>query len=715
MKKIEILAPAGDMKCLRAAIQAGCDAIYLGGKSFGARAYSKNFSDDELIEAINYAHLYGVKIYVTCNTLIYDREVDEFLEYIEFLHKNNVDAVLIQDFGMLDLVRKTYPNLEVHSSTQMHIHNLDGAKLMEKLGVKRVVLARETSIEDIKNIKENTNVEIEIFVHGALCISYSGQCLMSFFNGGRSGNRGSCAQCCRNLYDVMDNNEILNKEEKYPLSTKDLNTLENIHKLIDIGVDSLKIEGRMKSPAYVYLVVSLYRQALDSYVKNKKVVINNDLLNKLKIIFNREYTKGFLFNEDNNKFINMKTSNHQGIKIGEVINYKNNIVSVKLCDSIYIGDALRIKSKNEDAIVLNNFYINKKLVKEAKKGDIITFQTHNKIDINSIVLKTASKRITEEIDEIINSNLRRVALTVTVTAKVGERLKIVATDGINSSKKESVVLEKSLNQPTTKDVLIEKINKLSDSVYKINSLKINIDDNVFVPMKLFNDLRREVINELNEKRLYKIKFIKNEYKIDVPDFKKEKNINILINSKKQYDSLNKKKYKYIYSNEAIDNTILRLPRVMYNYADIKGHVLVGEIGALNKLKDVDSDFSFNVLNSYTVAFLHNLGVKKITLSYELTYEQIKELVKEYENRHHKHPNLEVIILSNPEVMISKFRLNKYFNTNNTLLLKGNNNTYLVRDNDNYMSIYLKDKIIRKEDYFAIGINNIREDIEVLYE
>ena len=234
MKKIELLAPAGNMMSLRAAVQAGCDAVYLGGKSFGARAFSKNFSDEEIIEAINYAHLYGVKVYVTCNTLIYDDEVTAFLKYVEFLHENNVDAILIQDLGMLDLVRKTFPNLEVHASTQMHIHNLDGTKLMEGLGVKRVVLARETSFKEIKNIKSNTNVELEVFIHGALCVSYSGCCLMSYFNGGRSGNRGECAGSCRLKYDVFEGNNVLN-EDKYPISLKDLNSLERVGELIDIG------------------------------------------------------------------------------------------------------------------------------------------------------------------------------------------------------------------------------------------------------------------------------------------------------------------------------------------------------------------------------------------------------------------------------------------------------------------------------------------------
>ena len=289
MKKIELLAPAGNMENLIYAVEAGCDAVYLGLKKFGARAFSSNFTDEEVVEAINYCHLRGVKVYVTLNTLIYDDEVDSFLESVDFLHKNNVDALLIQDIGMLDLIRKMYPKLEVHASTQMHIHNLDGVKVMEKLGVKRVVLARETSIDTINYIKKNTNIELEVFIHGALCISYSGECLMSKFIGGRSGNRGECAGSCRMSYDVEDESGRKLNIDNYPISTKDLNTIYYIDKLIDSGVSSLKIEGRMKSKEYVYMVVKLYRDTIDNYYKTGALIVNEDNLLKLKKIFNRDY------------------------------------------------------------------------------------------------------------------------------------------------------------------------------------------------------------------------------------------------------------------------------------------------------------------------------------------------------------------------------------------------------------------------------------------
>ena len=311
--KPELLSPAGSMEALYAAIEGGADAIYIGGMKFGARAFSKNFTLDEIEYATGYAHMYGVKLYVAVNTLIYDNETTEFLDYVKRLHKIGVDAFIMQDIGMIDLVRKTLPNAEIHVSTQAHIHNLDGVKLLEKLGIKRTVLARETSIEEIEYIKKNSNIDLEIFIAGALCISYSGNCLMSSLIGGRSGNRGMCAGSCRLPYDLVDEKGKVINKDKYILSTKDLNTLEYLGRLIDLGVTSFKIEGRMKSPEYVYIVTKLYRHAIDTYLETGHVDIDKKLLSDLTKVFQRGFTKGFIFNEDNNNFINNKRPNHQGV------------------------------------------------------------------------------------------------------------------------------------------------------------------------------------------------------------------------------------------------------------------------------------------------------------------------------------------------------------------------------------------------------------------
>ena len=708
MKRIELLAPAGNIEALKAAVMAGCDAVYLGGNNFGARAFSKNFSNEEIVEAINYCHIYGVKVYITVNTLIYDDEVDDFLKYIEFIHKNNVDAVLIQDLGMFDLVRKTFPNLELHASTQMHIHNLDGVKVMEKLGMKRIVLARETSIDDIKEIIKNTKCEIEVFVHGALCISYSGQCLMSSLIGGRSGNRGTCAGSCRLKYDVIDlDGNKLNKGS-YPLSTKDLNSLEYIGDLIDAGVSSLKIEGRMKSKEYVYKVVSIYRKAIDNYYKYSKVIINDEDMIELRKIFNREYTKGFLNNTYNDDIINGYRPNHMGVTVGKVLDYKKGIAKIKLTDNVSIGSGLRVIDKSNDVgINVNDFYINNKLVKEAHQGDVISIKVNSPVKIDSKVLITLDSSINNKIDNLINSNLRKVKINGIFIGKLGEKSKLILDDGINRICVYGEIVNSSVNNPVDKEVIKSKLNKLGDTVYEFDKLEIDIDNNIFIPMKEINELRRQAINLLNERRLYKYDFKKKNYEIEVPDFKKERLLTCMVSKKEEFDKLDKH-YDIIYSEEDIDKTIKKLPRVIMNYPDNYKEVMIGEIGGFNKYKDVYTDVSLNVVNSYTVAFLHSLGAKRVTLSYELDDKQIENLINCYIKRYNKHPNLELIVSGYEEVMISKYSLNKQYNKDKLYLRDMYGNKFRVITKEDGMHIYnYRKRNMYNNKYYDMGINSLR--------
>lgn len=709
IKKVELLAPAGDINSLRAAIEAGCDAVYLGGKQFGARAYSNNFTKEDLVEAIKLCHLYGVKVYVTCNTIIYENEVPDFLDYVRFLHQNNVDAILIQDLGMLDLVHKKFPNLEIHSSTQMHIHNLDDVKLMERLGIKRVVLARETSITAIKNIKTHSNIDLEIFVHGSLCISYSGECLMSSLIGGRSGNRGMCAGTCRLPYNVLSNHKIINKNEPYPLSTKDLNSLENLEELLNTGITSLKIEGRMKSSDYVYCVVKLYRQAIDSYYKYGKVIINESILHDLKIIFNRGYTKGFLFNTDIHDFINGKRPNHEGVEVGTIIACKKKIATIKLSDTINIGDGIRILGEHEQGLIVNDFYIDNKLRKKASSGDIITIKVHEAVKPNSKVLLTNSRIIHENIEETLKLNPRKVPISLKLTAKLDRPLTLEVSDSKNIIILKDNIVEEASNLPTTKETLTEKLSKVGNTIYKLENITLECDNNIFIPLKNLNELRRNALEQLNEKRLYQIPFKEEEYSIEVPDFKQTKLKTCLVNSKEEYNQVKNESYDIIYSTLDIPNTIKKYPKVMNSYPDNLKQALVGEVGVFNKYhQNIDTDYSLNVVNSYTVAFLHNLGAKKITLSYELNETQIIELISNYHQRYHKHPNLEVIVYGYPEIMISKFSLNKYYNNNDLKLEDRYHNLYKIETTNDLMTIYhckLLDN--RNIDYYKLGINSIR--------
>ena len=702
MKKVELLAPAGNMENLKYAVMAGCDAVYLGLKKFGARAFSSNFSDNEFIEAVNYCHLYGVKVYVTLNTIIYDYEVEDFLKTVDFIHKNNVDAVLIQDLGMLDLVRKTYPNLEVHASTQMHIHNLDGVKVLEKLGIKRAVLARETSIDTIKYIKENSNIELEVFVHGALCVSYSGECLMSKFIGGRSGNRGECAGACRLSYDVVDcNNNILNKN-KYPISTKDLNTIYYIDKLIESGVASLKIEGRMKSKEYVYMVVKLYRDTIDNYYKTGKVIVNEEYLLKLKKIFNREYTKGFLFNINNNELINSYRPNHMGVNVGKVLNYKNGYATILLTDHVSIGSGLRVLSKNNKdvGILVNEFYKNNKLVKDAYKDDIISIKVHDKVFKNDIVVITNDKSISNSIEDFIKNNKRKVLISGKVSCKLGI-ITLEVSDGINKVVVSSNNVFKSINKSTTKEDISVKLNKLVNTVYKFNSLDINIDSNLFIPLKEINGLKNNMVVLLNDKRLYKINYVKSKYYIDLPDFKKEELITCYTNNINNLD----KKYDIVYTDKNC------LPRVVDKYENYN-NVMIGELGGFNKCSNVTTDVSFNVVNSYAVAFLHSMGASCVTLSYEMTDTDIENLVNSYINRYNKRPNLELIVYGYPVIMCSKYSLNKEYNKNILYLKDRFNNKFRVITKNNIMYIYFYNKIDKYDKkYYEMGINRLRFNLD----
>lgn len=285
MKKMELLAPAGNLECLVAAVQSGADAVYLSGKAFGARSFADNFDEAELEKAIDYCHIRGVKVYVTVNTLVLDKETAELCDYLRFLSRAGADGIIVQDMGVLKIARDIVPDLPIHASTQMTVHNSEGVKALEELGVKRVVLARELSSESIESISKNTNAELEVFGHGALCMCYSGQCLMSSIIGGRSGNRGKCAQPCRLPYSTGDNSS-----KAFLMSLKDLSSLSHIESLMSMGVASLKIEGRMKGPAYVAAVVGTYRRYLDNPHKIEQADI--DLLDA---IFNRGgLTDGYL-------------------------------------------------------------------------------------------------------------------------------------------------------------------------------------------------------------------------------------------------------------------------------------------------------------------------------------------------------------------------------------------------------------------------------------
>ena len=361
MKDVELLAPVGSFESLKAAVQNGADAVYLGGKDFSARASANNFDREELKEAVKYAHVRGVRVFVTTNTLIKQNELEDFIDYVKFLYDINIDALILQDIGAAMTIKKLLPDFELHASTQMVAHSLEDVKYLESVGFDRVVLARELNVDEIKNICDNTNVDIEVFVHGALCVCYSGQCLMSSMIGNRSGNRGRCAQPCRQRYTMIDiyTGEEIDSNGDYLLSTRDLNAIEEINQVIDAGVYSLKIEGRMKKPEYVATVVGNYRQAMDEYLRTKKVNVSHDIMADLYTIFNRKFTKGLLLGEVGKDVMNSQVPNNQGLYIGRVVDYNKKAKRLKIAleENLKKGDGINlgggvigriIKGKNLD-------------------------------------------------------------------------------------------------------------------------------------------------------------------------------------------------------------------------------------------------------------------------------------------------------------------------------------------------------------------------------
>ena len=495
MKKTELLIPVGNKECLLAAIHNGADAVYLGGKKFGARAYSNNFDEQEMCDAIKLCHLYGVKIYVTVNTMIYNDEVEEVINYLNFLHTNNVDAVIMQDNGMIELVRKTIPNLEVHVSTQAHNHNKPAIEHYKNIGCTRVVFDRESSLESIYNI--DVDIEKEVFVYGALCICYSGNCLFSALNGGRSANRGMCVGSCRLPYQLIKDDML--KKEGYLLSTKDLNTLPNLKEILDKKIDSLKIEGRMKSKEYVAVVTKTYRKLIDNYYENKELVLSNDDNEKLLKTYNREFTNGYLFNEKN--IINDKTSNHQGVKIGQVIGVNNKRITIRLDKDLYQNDAIRFDKPNKGMYV-NSLYNQKGLlVSNISKGNICQVDNKDRIMIKDLlgsnVLKTIDTKLNEELNNI---QAKKIKVNISFKAFIGQNITLSITDNRNTIEITGNITEKALNAPITKERIIEQLSKLGNTPYKLNDIKIEIDDNIFINLKELNELRRQATEQLTIKR-----------------------------------------------------------------------------------------------------------------------------------------------------------------------------------------------------------------------
>ncbi len=669
MKKVELLSPAGNMECLISAVQNGADAVYLGGKKFGARAFANNFDGEEMIKAIKYCHLYGVKIYVTVNTLVYDSEMKEALEYVSFLHKNGVDALIVQDIGLIRKIRQTYPTLELHASTQCHNHSKDSVLEMKKLGVKRVVLARELSLEEIKNI--DVDIEKEVFVHGALCVSYSGCCLFSSMNGGRSGNRGECTGCCRLPYKLIKNGKELKTNGDYLLSTRSLCTITKIKELIESGITSFKIEGRMKSPEYTGYITRIYKEKIDNYYNKKNINVSAEEIDNIKKLYNRKLTLGYLFGEHGKNLMNIETSNHIGLEIGKVIYVDSKVIKIKLDQALYQEDGIRFG--NDKGMIVNKLYDQKmRLVNKIEKGNIAVLDNKIGLEKKEIVKKTQDILLTRILK---NLPVRKVKIKMNLTAKIGETLTLEVSDGKNKVIKYGNIVEKAQNSPTTNEKIKAQIEKLGNTPFICESLELQTDKNIFIGIKDLNDLRRACTEELITLRENYLpsEYLENKEHIDKEDKNNYKNgplsINLLVTNEDQLKTVLKENVGNIYVEDynlylkymTRENVYYKLNRLndgKKNY-DNK-NLLITELGALKYTKNnnVISDYFLNVTNTSTLEYLLENGVNKVTISPEKMLENI-EAYKKYKD------SVEVYIYGRVELMVMKYcPLNMLINNDN---------------------------------------------------
>lgn len=611
---MKIVAPAGDIERFYSAIKSGADEIYMGLKGFGARRNAENFTVEEIEEAIDYAHERGSRVFLTLNTLMKNVEIEFLYTNFKKLYEYGLDAVIIQDLGYFRFLKENFPDIDYHGSTQMTVANHIEANYLKKIGFKRVVLPREMSFEEIKQIKEKTDIELEVFVSGALCVSYSGNCYMSSFIGGRSGNRGMCAQACRKEYTTSD-------KKGYLLSSKDqLMGLEEIKKLKEIGINSIKIEGRMKQSNYIYETVTYFKGLLKG--KENK--------NNIDSIFNRGYSKGYLGNSSS--LINEKYSFNVGKRIG-IASGKE----VKLEENIMLGDGITYYSKDFEN--LGGDYINriekkskKEKFKEASPGDkIILLKIPNG---SKYIYKNYDKKINSEIESNLKKSNKFLEIDANFIGKLNEKPFIEVSCFNNFGKKISAKFlgEKPLEKASKKAATIEEVSKklkeTGGTSFEIANCIITIDEEIFLPVSLIKQLRREVLNKLTCKLLesYRRK-LENIEKFNIEilqDIPKHAQISAVVCNDKQEKLLKELGIKKIYKKgyQVAKEINLKLIDLNSNLASNLYQVLE------NKSEEVTVNWNLNITNIYSIMEMSKISnVKTVVLSPELSYEELENIGK----------------------------------------------------------------------------------------
>lgn len=482
-REIELLAPAGSYESLLAALKSGADAVYVGGNKFGARAYANNFGEEELKRAIDLVHLNGKKLFLTINTLLKEKELmDELYDYIYPLYIHGLDAVIVQDFGVLSFVKEHFPDLPIHASTQMTVTSEYGLRMLEELGVERVVTSRELSLQEVKSITEQTDLEIESFVHGALCYGYSGQCVYSSLIGGRSGNRGQCAQPCRLPYEV-------NGKSGHFMSLKDICTLEHVDKLIESGVYSFKIEGRMKKPEYVASVTTMYRKYIDLYQKTGKVNVTKEDMDILKDVFSRgEFSTGYWETKNGPDMVTFDKPSHTGVPLLEATKQVGNTLYAKVLRPLNKGDIIDIPKSNDNYTFGTDYKAGQSIELNLRKG--------TKVKIGAVLFRTRNNSLLEKIDHELSENKLQQGIKAKAIFKLGVEASYTLELNNEMVTVKGNVIEGAQNQAATKEQVKKQLNKMGTSPFYLEELDIEIEDGLFIPVQILKELRRSAVEVL---------------------------------------------------------------------------------------------------------------------------------------------------------------------------------------------------------------------------
>ncbi len=669
---IELLSPAGDFECLKSAVQNGADAVYFGASSFSARAFASNFDDDILEKAITYAKLRGVKTNLALNTLIKNDEMNEAIEIAQKAYYYGIDAIIVQDLGLARYLIKHFPNLAIHASTQLSVHNLDGVLKLQEMGFSRVVLSRELSLQEIEHICKNSNVEIEVFVHGALCISYSGQCLFSSMIGGRSGNRGQCAQPCRLPYELISSDTDITssklKSQKdssfhtidkgYLLSPKDLCGLDYLPELIKAGVSCLKIEGRMKTPEYVATVTRIYRKYLDMTLNSKfdkQTDISTDKHDLLQVFNRGGFSNGHLPSSPNKDLIFKEKSNNMGIFLGRISNFNSNKghITFTTADTLAVGDKIGIENKKHETSLytISELMINNKNMPKVLSGNKVKIgRMKGDISVGYKIYKMSDKQLTSYALETINKENRKVNLNCKLTVKkdLPIELKVFENSGIIVKVISDITPVSAINSPISKDRLIAQISKTNNTPFQFDNIEIDLDDGLFIQgISCINELRRNALSQYEQKLICSfrksidnVNFKYNHLCINYSTFKTKK-VSVLFNLlNKNFDytrlqnvdniyipfkffvlndfssiiqKISEKFNTYIYMPTIIRNNYTNLisnnlPNILKIY-NIKGFVL-SNIGNFELLKQYQSKYDF--ICNYTFNIFNNLTINELT-------------------------------------------------------------------------------------------------------